>query len=137
MKSSKNFQTIKKCRSCSSKKLTKILNLGYQSFGGIFPPSQKQNVPTGPLEIIECKKCNLIQLRHNFNRGKMFGINYGYESGINKSMKKHLKSVVRHGLNTVSLKKNDAVVGLADGKLFSDDKAIYQAEGLKVGLFKS
>ena len=35
------------------------------------------------------------------------------------------------------LKKKDAVVGLADGKLFSDNKAIYVAEGLKVGLFKS
>ena len=34
------------------------------------------------------------------------------------------------------LKKKDAVVGLADGKLFSDNKTIYQAEGLKVGLFK-
>ena len=35
------------------------------------------------------------------------------------------------------LKKKDAVVGLADGKLFSDNKVIYEAEGLKVGLFKS
>ena len=35
------------------------------------------------------------------------------------------------------LKKKDAVVGLADGKLFSDNKAIYEAEGLKVGIFKS
>ena len=35
------------------------------------------------------------------------------------------------------LKKKGAVVGLADGKLFSDNKAIYEAEGLKVGLFKS
>ena len=35
------------------------------------------------------------------------------------------------------LKKEGAVVGLADGILFSDDKAIYEAEGLKVGLFKS
>ena len=35
------------------------------------------------------------------------------------------------------LKKKDAVVGLADGKLFSDNKAIYEAEGLIVGLFKS
>jgi len=34
------------------------------------------------------------------------------------------------------LKKADAVVGLADGKLYSDNKAIYLAEGLKVGLFK-
>ena len=34
------------------------------------------------------------------------------------------------------LKKEGTVVGLADGKLFSDDTAIYEAEGLKVGLFK-
>ena len=56
MKSYKNFQAIKKCRSCSSKKLTKIFNLGHQSFGGIFPSSKKQNVPTGPLEIVKCIK---------------------------------------------------------------------------------
>ena len=35
------------------------------------------------------------------------------------------------------LRKEGAVVGLADGKLYSDNKAIYLAEGLKVGLFKS
>ena len=35
------------------------------------------------------------------------------------------------------LKKEGAVVGLADGTLFVDDKAIYRAENLKVGLFKS
>jgi 3-hydroxyacyl-[acyl-carrier protein] dehydratase/trans-2-decenoyl-[acyl-carrier protein] isomerase len=35
------------------------------------------------------------------------------------------------------LKKKGAVVGLADGTLFADGRAIYQAENLKVGLFKS
>ena len=34
------------------------------------------------------------------------------------------------------LKKEGAVVGLADGTLYADGKAIYQAESLKVGLFK-
>ena len=34
------------------------------------------------------------------------------------------------------LKKEGAVVGLADGTLYSDNKPIYQAESLKVGLFK-
>ena len=34
------------------------------------------------------------------------------------------------------LKKEGAVVGLADGILYADNKAIYQAESLKVGLFK-
>ena len=35
------------------------------------------------------------------------------------------------------LKKEGAVVGLADGMLFADNKPIYEAESLKVGLFKS
>ena len=34
------------------------------------------------------------------------------------------------------LKKQGAVVGLADGILFADNKKIYEAENLKVGLFK-
>jgi len=34
------------------------------------------------------------------------------------------------------LKKENAVVGLADGTLYSDNKPIYEAENLKVGLFK-
>ena len=34
------------------------------------------------------------------------------------------------------LKKEGAVVGLADGVVYADDKLIYQAENLKVGLFK-
>ena len=33
------------------------------------------------------------------------------------------------------LKKKGSVVGLADGILYADDKAIYEAENLKVGLF--
>ena len=82
MKSFEIFNSINKCRSCYSKQITKIFSLGHQCFGGIFPSSKKQNIPTGPLELIKCKKCELIKLKHNFNRGKMFGINYGYESGI-------------------------------------------------------
>ena len=34
------------------------------------------------------------------------------------------------------LKREGAVVGVADGILFSDNKPIYEAENLKVGLFK-
>jgi len=35
------------------------------------------------------------------------------------------------------LRKKGAVVGLADGTLYADNQAIYEAENLKVGLFKS
>ena len=112
MKSFKNFHSIQKCRSCSSKQLTKIFSLGHQCFGGIFPSTKKQHIPTGPLELVKCSKCRLIQLKHNFNRRKMFGTNYGYESSINKSMKKHLKNIVRDSLKIIPLKKDDAIIDI-------------------------
>ena len=34
------------------------------------------------------------------------------------------------------IKRKDAVVGLANGILYADNKPIYEAEGLKVGLYK-
>ena len=51
----------------------------------------------------------------------MFGLNYGYKSGINKSMKDHLKNIVINTSKFISLKKNDAVVdiGSNDGTLLN------------------
>ena len=98
-----------------------MINLGNQSFGGIFPKTTKQRVPFGPLNLVKCKNCNLVQLKHNFNRNKMFGTNYGYESGINKSMKNHLKNLLKYTYRFTSLKKDDAVVdiGSNDGTLLN------------------
>ena len=45
--------------------------------------------------------------------------------------------IVKYEVNIKKiLKKGGAVVGLADGTLYADGKGIYQAESLKVGLFK-
>ena len=66
-------------------------------------------------------------------KGRALGVNSVKFSGeVLKAVK-----VARYEVDIKKiLKKKDAVVGLANGKLYSDNKAIYQAEGLKVGLFK-
>ena len=49
---------------------------------------------------------------------------------------KHVK-IAKYEINMKRiLKKKNAVVGLADGTLSADNKPIYKAENLKVGLFK-
>ena len=67
-------------------------------------------------------------------KGRALGVNSVKFTGevlINAKIAKYKVDMKR------ILKKKNAAVGLADGKLFSDNKAIYEAEGLKVGLFKS
>ena len=67
-------------------------------------------------------------------KGRALGVNSVKFTG---EVLKNVKIVRYHVYIKKILKKDYAVVGLADGKLFSDNKAIYEAEGLKVGLFKS
>ena len=66
-------------------------------------------------------------------KGRALGVNNVKFTGevlINAKIAKYEVNMKR------ILKKKDAVVGLADGTLYSDGKAIYKAENLKVGLFK-
>ena len=66
-------------------------------------------------------------------KGRALGVNAVKFTGevlINAKIAKYKVNMKR------ILKKEGAVVGLADGTLYSDGKAIYEAENLKVGLFK-
>ena len=66
-------------------------------------------------------------------RGRALGVNSVKFTGevlINTKIAKYKVDVKR------LIKRKDAVVGLANGILYADDKPIYEAEGLKVGLYK-
>ena len=66
-------------------------------------------------------------------KGRALGVNAVKFTG---EVLKNVK-IARYQVNMKRiLKKEGAVVGLADGILFADDKKIYEAENLKVGLFK-
>ena len=66
-------------------------------------------------------------------KGRALGVNSVKFTGevlINVKIAKYKVNIKR------ILRKESAVVGLADGTLYSDGKAIYEAENLKVGLFR-
>ena len=66
-------------------------------------------------------------------KGRALGVNTVKFTG---EVLKNVK-IARYEVNIKRiLKKEGAVVGLADGTLYSDGKPIYEAENLKVGLFK-
>ena len=66
-------------------------------------------------------------------KGRALGVNSVKFTG---EVLKNVK-IAKYNVNMKRiLKKEGAVVGLADGILFADNKPIYEAENLKVGLFK-
>jgi hypothetical protein len=114
---------IKNCRNCKNPKFVKLFSLGNQSFTGKFTP-KKIKVKKGLLELIMCSKCNLIQLAHNYDLNYMYGPDYGYRTGMNKTMTNHVSNVSKSLSNKVNLSKNDIVLDIAsnDGTLLNSYK---------------
>jgi hypothetical protein len=100
------------CRLCKNSNLRELLDLGSQSFTGIFPSSQAESVPIGPLTLMRCGDCGLVQLSHNFEKELMYGDNYGYESSLNSSMVDHLRQISRSLLEISQIKPDSVVLDI-------------------------
>jgi len=91
----KIYSKIKECRICKNKNLKIIIDLKSQYIQGSFI---KKNYPKPyskkiPLKLVFCNKCFLVQLLHTTNKEILYK-NYWYSSGINQTMKTHLKKLV-------------------------------------------
>ncbi len=89
------YKEIIKCRVCGSEHLKTVLSLGVQSLTGVFPKSEAQPVTSGPVDMVWCEDCNLVQLKQSYSLGEMYGENYGYRSGLNAAMVRHLEGKIR------------------------------------------
>ena len=96
-----------------------VLDLGEQALTGVFPASAEEQVSKGPLELVWCSSCTLLQLAHSYEPAEMYGDNYGYRSGLNRSMLLHLARKARGLEALVGLNPGDVVldVGSNDGTL--------------------
>ena len=100
------------CRNCLSKKIDKIFSLGNLYYTGKFL-KKGSKVKRGPINVVICKKCRLVQLGDNFNMKYLYGPDYGYETGINKTMTEHVKNIVKNLTHKTKIKKNDLVLDIA------------------------
>ena len=88
------YKEISKCRISGSKNLITMLSLGEQSLTGVFPKSTSEAITKGPLDLVWCPDSGLLQLKHSYDLGEMYGDNYGYRSGLNASMVRHLSNKI-------------------------------------------
>tara|TARA_Y100001958_G_C21240109_1_gene567549 strand:+ start:2360 stop:3592 length:1233 start_codon:yes stop_codon:yes gene_type:complete len=126
------FKKNKNCRCCGSTKLKRYLDFGNMYLSTAFPKMKKNSLRKIPMELEICHKCKLAQLAHNYELSKLYNDNYGYKSGINKSMKNHLKNITLEAISCKPLRKNDIVLDIAsnDGTLLKN----YNRNLIRVGI---
>jgi hypothetical protein len=116
------MKTITACRICGSSQIQEFLSLGVQPLSGVFPSSINQEITSGPLRLVRCPNCSLIQLGESYSSDEMYGDNYGYRSGLNPSMVNHLASISRGLKKFTNLTSSDIVldIGSNDGTFLSN-----------------
>jgi hypothetical protein len=87
---------LQRCRVSGNAHLLSVLSLGEQELTGVFPRTRDQAVTSGPIDLVWCPDSGLLQLGHSFDSAEMYGGNYGYRSGLNQSMVRHLTQTVQH-----------------------------------------
>ena len=107
------YKTITCCRICKNKNLVPVFSLGDQALTGVFPSSPSEKVTTGPVDLVMCtgnESCGLVQLLQSYDLGEMYGDNYGYRSGLNQSMVRHLQTKVNEILKLNVLQDGDLII---------------------------
>lgn len=115
---------LTECRNCKCNIFLDLFSLGKLSFSGKFAESQNENIPKDFINLIICKKCKLVQLDRNFNPKYLYGKDYGYRSGINKTMTNHLHETAIKIEKLARLRSGDCVIDIAsnDGTLLNGYK---------------
>jgi hypothetical protein len=129
------MKKIKKCRSCKTDKIQDLFNLGDFYLQGSF---LKKGAPQSlnkkyKLFLVLCSNCSLVQLKHTVNKEILYK-NYWYLSGVNLTMKNHLKLLVKKIIKTNSINKrtqtNILDIGCNDGTLIRN----YPNSFFKIGI---
>lgn len=120
---------ITRCRACRDSGLQLLVDLGELASCGTFPKSGEPDAESAPLALVKCRSCHLVQLAHDYDGEDLYRGSYGYRSGINESMVKHLTGITRSIASRFPLEANDIVldIGSNDATLLRS----YQAGGLR------
>ena len=103
---------------CGNRNLIEVIDLGQQYLTGVFPKKRDgEHLTKGPLQVVKCHSetddvCGLLQLRHSYDPDEMYGENYGYRSGLNRSMVSHLHGKIRAIIGRIELNEGDLVIDI-------------------------
>lgn len=123
------------CRICSSKNMTKYLDLGVMPLANNLHPTAEQarNCERYPLQVLFCNECGLSQTSVIISPTKLFS-NYTYRSGVNGGYIKHCQSMAESLMDKWGLNENSLCYDIAgnDGTLLKQFKRVSNCKVLNV-----
>ena len=102
------------------------------SFTGKFPRNKRTNIKKTELGLVMCSNCSLVQLNRNYNLKYLYNPDYGYRTGINKTMTNHMNNIKKMLSRKSKLISGDHVLDIA-----SNDATLlnfYNKNIVKVGI---
>jgi hypothetical protein len=126
------YKEIDRCRISGSKNLINVLSLGEQNLTGVFPKSGTEQVSKGPLDLVWCPDSGLLQMKQSYSLDEMYGDNYGYRSGLNASMVRHLTNKIHMLERMVTIGPDDLVIDIGSNDATS--LKAYTGKHRKVGI---
>lgn len=126
------YTEINKCRISGSKNLIPVLSLGEQYLTGVFPKTTTELITKGPLDLVWCPDSGLLQMKQSYDLGEMYGDNYGYRSGLNASMVRHLSQKVRFLEKLACPTDQDTIIDI--GSNDATTLKAYSVKSKKVGI---
>jgi len=126
------YNEISKCRISGSENLITVLSLGEQYLTGVFPKTSDEEVSKGPLDLVWCPDSGLLQMKQSYDSSEMYGDNYGYRSGLNNSMVRHLVNKISFLEKLVQPTESDLVIDIGSNDATS--LKAYKTNCKKVGI---
>ncbi|MFA6468384.1 MAG: class I SAM-dependent methyltransferase [Bacteroidota bacterium] len=126
------YTEISKCRISQSTNLITVLSLGEQYLTGVFPKRVDEKVTKGPLDLVWCPESGLLQMKQSYSLEEMYGDNYGYRSGLNASMVRHLEHKIKTLERMVNLNDTDLVIDIGSNDATS--LKAYSGKHRKIGI---
>ena len=111
---------IDRCRVCGSSALERVFTLG-DLYVSDFPTDPDAAGINGPLELVLCPDCTLLQLKHTAPQEILYARHYWYRSGVTDTMRRALRDITASVERRVALPDNAIVldIGANDGTLLA------------------
>jgi len=116
------------CRLCGSSDLHDIFSVGDQYINDFVPEERIGKGLRAPLDLVMCRNCSLLQLRHTAPQELLYARHYWYRSGVTDTMRQALRDITAEIEQMVPLQAGDVVldIGANDGTML----ASYEVPGL-------